>query len=188
MPHKFGHNWSGLLRPERAQAQPPDAILALVAPQPGETVLDLGSGPGYVSLPLAERVGATGRVIAADIAEEPLALLRTAAAAMPQVRTVLVEESRLPLPDASVDAALLVNVLHELADPVGSLGELRRVLRAGGRLGIVDWDPASPGRGPRIEERVPPERAGQWLRAAGFVPEPAAALGAAFYAVRATVG
>jgi ubiquinone/menaquinone biosynthesis C-methylase UbiE len=186
MPHKFGHNWSGLLRPERAEAQPPDAIMALVAPKPGETVLDLGSGPGYVALPLAQRVGAAGRVIAADIAEEPLSLLREAAAAMPQVSTVLVEEARLPLPDASVDAALMVNVLHELADPMASLAELRRVLRAGGRLGIVDWDPAAPGRGPRTEERVPPERAGEWLRAAGFAPEPAEALGAAFYALRAT--
>ncbi len=188
MPHKFGHNWSGLLRPERAQAQPPDAILALGAPRPGETVLDLGSGPGYVSLPLAERVGPAGRVIAADIAEEPLALLRAAAEGMPQVTTLVVEESRLPLAAASVDAALIVNVLHELADPQTSLAELRRVLRPGGRLGIVDWDPAATGRGPAAEERVPPARAGEWLRAAGFRPEPAVPLGTAFYAPRATVG
>jgi ubiquinone/menaquinone biosynthesis C-methylase UbiE len=190
--HKFGGHWSALMRPERLKMQPPEEILALIGPRPGETVLDLGSGPGYVALPLGERVGPQGRVIAADIAPEALDQLRAnaAAAGMAHVSPLLVEETRLPLGEHSVDAALMVNVLHELVDPAASLAELRRVLRPGGRLGIVDWDPAAPaqGRGPRPEERVPAERAVAWLRSAGFEPQAPVAVGAAFYGLQATRG
>jgi ubiquinone/menaquinone biosynthesis C-methylase UbiE len=188
MPHKFGGSWSALIRPERLQMQPPAEILALVGPRPGDTVLDLGSGPGYLMQPLAERVGPLGRVIAADVAPDALAVVRqrAAEAGLRHVEAVQVEESRLGLPAGSVDAALMVNVLHELAEPHASLAELWRVLRPGGRLGIVDWDPAAPGRGPRVEERVPPGRAAEWLRAAGFTPSAPVAVGAAFYGLSAT--
>ena len=190
MAHKFGGNWAMLVSDERRRAQPPEQILALVEPRTGETVLDLGTGPGFVALPLGEAVGPTGRVIAADISAEALEHLRgrAAQAGLTNIVPTLVEESLLPLGAASVDAALLINVLHELADPHTSIAELRRVLRPGGRLGIVDWDPeAGAGRGPSPAERVPSSRAAEWLAAAGFVPGNPVRIGPAFYGLTAAV-
>lgn len=78
---------------------------------------------------------------------------------------------RLILPDASVDVALLFNILHH-DEPVTLLREAFRVLRPGGIAAVVHWnyDPTTP-RGPALEIRPRPEQCIDWGREAGFIFE-----------------
>lgn len=117
-----------------------DGLLREIGPCQGMTVVDLGAGTGYATIPAARAVGPDGTVIAVDGCRELLEILaRKATAAHLPVRTVHADAAELPLPDAGADLALCTYVLHELADPAPALAELHRVLRPGGRLIVADY-------------------------------------------------
>lgn len=103
----------------------------------GSVVIDLGAGPGLFVRALAERYPHL-RAIGVECAPYMLAAVEP----LPANASMLCEDlhdPRLPLADASVDAALASVVLHEMNQPVRVLLELRRCLRPGGRLLILDW-------------------------------------------------
>jgi len=111
-----------------------------LAPIPGETVLDLGSGAGFDALLAAPLVGATGRVIGVDMTPEMLDKARTNAATAGYSH-VEFREGRLealPLEDASVDAVTSNCVINLVPDKSRAFAEIARVLRPGGRLVISD--------------------------------------------------
>lgn len=107
----------------------------------GQTVVDLGCGPGTDLGALAEAVGGAGAVIGLDHDQVAVdaAAERTVGEDVVDVRLCDVHE--LPLADRSADRARTDRVLQHVADPARVLGEVRRVLRAGGRLvmGEPDW-------------------------------------------------
>ena len=109
------------------------ALLALLPSR--WTVADLGCGTGALTAALAPHVK---RVIGVDQSSSMLraARKRTAGAGNVEVRQGSLEA--LPLEDASVDAALMILALVYVAEPLRALGEARRVLRAGGRVVVVD--------------------------------------------------
>lgn len=185
--HKFDPAWAQrLLSPERERLLPPAAILELLEAGPGQTAADIGCGPGFLSLPLARAVApGGGRVLACDISPEMLAMLRRRAeeAGIAALETFESGESSLPLPDASCDRVLLVCLLHELAAPAAFLGEVRRVLRPGGRGLAVDWQARESPFGPPLRSRVPADQAREWLEAAGLSPEAAADVGPHSYGI-----
>ncbi|MDP9420207.1 MAG: methyltransferase domain-containing protein [Actinomycetota bacterium] len=102
----------------------------------GQSVLDVGSGRGATLLPAAGRVGPTGRVLGVDLSEEMVGLLGLEI----EHRGVTNAEARrmdaeaLDVADNSFDVALSSFVLHLLPHPDAAAGELRRVLRPGGRV------------------------------------------------------
>jgi DNA-binding MarR family transcriptional regulator/SAM-dependent methyltransferase len=108
--------------------------------QPGETVLDLGSGAGIDVLIAARRVGPGGRAIGVDMTPEMLAAARANAAAAGianvEFRSGRLEE--LPLEDASVDAVTSNCVINLVPDKGAVFAEIARVLRRGGRLVVSD--------------------------------------------------
>jgi arsenite methyltransferase len=106
--------------------------------RPGETVLDLGSGAGLDLLLSARRVGPTGRVIGLDMTAEMVELARRNAAEAGNVAVLLGRIEQVPLPDASVDVVISNCVVNLSADKPAVLGEVARVLRPGGRIGISD--------------------------------------------------
>ncbi|MFF1920090.1 methyltransferase domain-containing protein [Streptomyces sp. NPDC058221] len=110
--------------------------------RPGETVLDLGCGPGTDFDPLADAVTRTGSVIGVDISQDMVDQARRRTAERPAVDVRLGDVHALPLEDDSVDRAWGDRVLQHVADPAGALAECRRVLRPGGRLVMAepDWD------------------------------------------------
>jgi SAM-dependent methyltransferase len=112
--------------PERF-AERRDWLLARV--QPGEEVLDLGCGEGGFAAALAAH---GTRVVAVEVVDEPLRRARERHPGIDFRRAPL--DGPLPLADASVDVAWLGETLEHLADPVGTLQEVRRVLRPSGRL------------------------------------------------------
>ncbi len=118
-------------------------IARLLAPASGDRVLDAGCGPGYLTLKLAEAVGPDGEVVGVDRDEDMLAVARERAARHPtgdRASFTAGDVTALDLADASVDRAVVVQVLEYVADVAGALAELRRVVRPGGRLVVVDTD------------------------------------------------
>jgi SAM-dependent methyltransferase len=108
--------------------------------EPGERVLDLGSGAGTDSLVAAQMVGAEGRVTGVDMTPEMLTKARAAAAEMGAANVEFVESEaeHLPFPDASFDVVISNGVIDLIPDKDAVFSELHRVLVPGGRLQIAD--------------------------------------------------
>ncbi|MBM3134332.1 MAG: methyltransferase domain-containing protein [Chloroflexi bacterium] len=107
---------------------------------PGETVVDVGSGAGFDSLIAARLVGPTGRVIGFDMTDEMLKKARAGAAAMGATNVEFREglAESLPLPDNFADVVISNGVLNLMLDKTATLTEWFRVLKPGGRLQVGD--------------------------------------------------
>jgi SAM-dependent methyltransferase len=106
----------------------------------GETVLDLGSGGGIDVLLSAKRVGPTGRAIGLDMTDEMLTLARANAAQAGATNVEFVKGTieSMPVPAGSVDVVISNCVINLAADKGAVFGEMARVLRPGGRVGVSD--------------------------------------------------
>jgi SAM-dependent methyltransferase len=130
----------------------PRALHRVLAPQRGERLLEIGPGIGHHALPTAEVLGPTGRLDVLDVQPEMLRTLedRAAARGVTNVVTAAGDAQRLPFPDATFDGAYLVTVLGEIPDAAQALGEMKRVVRPGGRIVTgelwLDPDYVSPAR------------------------------------------
>jgi len=116
------------------------AVLRLLALEPGERVLDVGSGPGLLARDMASTVGPSGRVCGLDPSEPMLARARERCADQPQVSFEKGSAASLPYDDASFDAVVSTQVYEYVPDIPGALAEIARVLRPGGRVAILDTD------------------------------------------------
>lgn len=129
--------------------------------QPGQAVLDIGSGGGIDTILAAKRVGSQGRAIGLDVLEEMCERgRRHAAQAQVEGWTEFVrgEMEDIPLPEGSVDMAISNGVLNLSARKSRALAEIFRVLRPGGRICIADLT---------VEGELPPEVAGDQSAWAG---------------------
>ena len=149
---------------ERDDAGEPRQLVRLLGVKPGMTVADIGAGSGYYVVRLAPIVGPHGRIIAEDVVPEYLRGLRNRVRALGlQNVTVSLGEPHDPrLPAHSVDAAILVHMYHEVAQPYGLLYNLAPALKLGGRIGIVD------AIGPTSEHGTPPSLLRCELAAVGY--------------------
>jgi ubiquinone/menaquinone biosynthesis C-methylase UbiE len=129
----------------REKWQMPARVMDEIGIRPGMTVADVGAEDGWFTFYLADRVGASGRVIAEDINVQALEAVRRRCAEQKVSNvSILVGEPENPkLPAGAVDLALMVNVLSALgnANAETFLGNLAKCLKPEGRLVIIDWDP-----------------------------------------------
>ncbi|MBA2553047.1 MAG: methyltransferase domain-containing protein [Geodermatophilaceae bacterium] len=117
-------------------------VIAALDLHPGESVLDIGSGPGLLSVEMAGAVGPAGRVTGTDISQSMLdmAARRTGPAGAAPVTFHRAGVEALPFPDAVFDAAVATQVLEYVGDVAAALREMHRVLRPGGRALVLDTD------------------------------------------------
>ncbi|HLU40369.1 MAG TPA: class I SAM-dependent methyltransferase [Planctomycetota bacterium] len=148
-------------------------IAALAGVREGMHVADVGAGTGLFTFLFAPKVGAHGRVYAVEIAPRFVDHVRAVAAerGADNVVPVLCSERSVDLPEASVDLVFVCDTYHHFEYPQSTLASIRRALRPGGELFVVDFI-RIPGRSrPWILDHV---RAGQEevtreIEAAGFV-------------------
>lgn len=159
--------WARLVSEERHALLDPQRFVDRLGVRPGDAVADLGAGPGFFTMPLAERVGPSGRVYAVDVSPEMVRILRERGLP-PQVHAEVSEENRFPIPDAVVAVALLGFVLHEISDPTPFLADVRRILAPGGRLVVLEWVPRVEDQGPPLHERLSVEASTRLLADSGF--------------------
>jgi len=120
-----------------------DAVVDLVAPAEGETVLDIGAGMGAATFRAARRVGRKGSVIAIEptpFMRRMIALRRLGNRTRSRVMALDGRAEKLPVGTDMIAAAWAVNVLHHISDLDAAVIELRRVLGPGGRVVLVDED------------------------------------------------
>jgi ubiquinone/menaquinone biosynthesis C-methylase UbiE len=118
-----------------------ERVIALLDPQPGERILDVATGTGVAAFVTAERVGASGEVVATDISEKMVEQTRAYAAAQGVTNMAFerADAEELSHPDGSFDAAMCVLGLMYPADPQRAIEQMLRVLRPGGRAAICVW-------------------------------------------------
>ncbi|WP_159587273.1 class I SAM-dependent methyltransferase [Chelativorans xinjiangense] len=115
------------------------AAINALGPMQGKTILDVGCGAGQTTLQLAERAGNSGRVVGVDIAPAVLMVARARSNHLPAVSLQQADAAQLSLPDQSVDFVYSRFGVMFFADPIHAFGNLRRMLRSGGRIGFVCW-------------------------------------------------
>ena len=132
--HKFDPaNAARLERAERYQLLPPEETLRRLGLRPGMRFLDVGAGTGFFSRAAVAIVGPAGRVIAAEMSPLMIDLLQTNGVAE-NMEVLHCGEYSIPLPEASIDMALLAFVLHENVEGRRLLEEVYRTLKRGGIL------------------------------------------------------
>ena len=142
------------LEKQRDKADEFGQVARLMKVAPGETVADIGAGNGYYVFRFAKLVGPQGKILAEDITPDYLDDLEKRVQASNESNiTVVRGEAHDPrLAPASVDAAVLVHMYHEISQPYGLLHNLAAAMKPGGRVGIVDADdiPSKHGTPPKL--------------------------------------
>lgn len=138
--YTHGHAES-VLRSHRWRTAKNSASYLLPHLRPGMTLLDVGCGPGTITVDLARRLE-SGRVTAIEVTEDALDVARNEARAQQQatIDFLVGDVQDLDLPDDSVDVVHAHQVLQHLGDPVQALREMRRVCRPGGLVAVRDSD------------------------------------------------
>jgi len=137
--HWMGGAW--LLRNKRDREESAIRMREELQLKPGMAVCDMGCGNGYHTLPMAESVKPDGVVYAVDIQPEMLEMLgkRLSEAGLTNVKPLLGTENDGKLPDASCDLILLVDVYHEFSDPEAMLRSMKKALKPGGQIVLVEF-------------------------------------------------
>jgi len=116
------------------------AVVNALALQPGQNVLDIGSGPGLLARDIAQHVGSTGSMLGIDLADNMLASATELCKDLPWVRFEKSDAMSLPYADNSFDRLVSTQVYEYVSDLDGALAEFSRVLKPGGYGVIVDTD------------------------------------------------
>jgi len=152
----------------------PQALLKELGVVTGHLVGDLGcGGAGYFTLPAARLVGEMGKVYAVDILKAALEGVASKAKLenFNNIETVWSDLERVgatKIPEATLDEALLVNILFQSRQNSSLLQEAHRLLKVGGKLLLVDWKVEPTPIGPPVQNRMSPEAVQKIVLQAGF--------------------
>lgn len=155
--------------PGRFETLIPEVMWRAVGDPTPEVIIEIGAGTGLFAQRFAQF--APGAVVyAVDTEQAMLDWLRQnrVEATEGRIITVLSTESAVPLADGVADLVSMINLHHELADPVSIYAEAFRLLKPGGRVLVVDWAPRETQRGPSLAVRATPAVLRDLLAETGF--------------------
>ena len=147
---------ASLEEPGRAEWQKPDEVIRALKLGAGETLCDVGSGPGYFALRAARLLETSGWVYAEDVEASMIDALRdrVSQARLSNVTPILGLPDDPLLPKASCDVVLIVNTYHHFPNGPAFLRRLAKSLKAGGRLVNIDFHKRETPQGPVVARRV----------------------------------
>ncbi len=128
--------------PKREEKMQPARVIEVFGVKKGESIADVGAGTGFFAFRLANTVGAEGKVYAVEIEDELLDYIRNKMEQNKVTNIIPVKSSDTDanLPPASCDKILLVNSYAYFSDPIGFMKALRKALKPGGTVGVIDLD------------------------------------------------
>jgi ubiquinone/menaquinone biosynthesis C-methylase UbiE len=155
---------------KRDRWQQPDRVLETLMLPEAAAVADIGAGGGYFTERFARWVGPAGRVYATDVQEPMLARLRKRVAerSLTNVEVIHASFDGPTLPEACCDLVFFSSVYKEIDGRVDYMRKVRKALREGGRVAILEFRRRTPGAGPPRDVRLPPEKVTDELAQAGF--------------------
>lgn len=153
----------------RDEWQQPEKVIAALEIHPGDVVVDLGSGGGYFTFRLAEAVGPTGKVYAVDIDRDMVDLVakRARDEGKSNIEAILAKPDDPALPKAGVNLVFTSNTYHHIDKRVAYFADLRKYLRPGARVAVIDFDRRAWLEG-LLRHYTPPEFIRREMEQAGY--------------------
>ncbi len=126
----------------REQWQQPQKVVDSLQIRAGAVVADLGAGGGYFTFRLADAVGQAGKVVAVDVDPEMTELIEAQARkdARKNVETIVAKPADPMLPATGVDLVFTSNTYHHIDNRIAYFANLRKYLRPGARVAVIDFD------------------------------------------------
>jgi arsenite methyltransferase len=142
--------------PKRDEYQKPHEVITALNLKPGEVVADIGAGSGYFTFRLAHHAGDTGRVYAVDVSPDMIVHLNRLIRDLPvkNVVTILAAPDDPLLADASIDRFFICDTWHHIGDHARYLALLKKMLKPGGQVVMIDFKKAETPVGPPMEMRI----------------------------------
>lgn len=155
--------------PKRDAYQKPHEVITALDLKPGEAIADIGAGSGYFSFRFAHHVG-PGRVYAVDISPEMILHMnrRIRDLAITNITTVLAQPDDPLLADGSLDRVFICDVWHHVENQKEYLAKVKKMLKPGGQLVMIDFQKRELPVGPPLEMKIAREDLVRQLERAGF--------------------
>lgn len=156
--------------PARDAYQKPHEVLKALDLKEGEIIADIGAGSGYFAFRFAHHVGDKGRVYAVDISPDMVVHMnrRIRDLKLTNVVTVLVAPDDPLLPDASIDRFFICDTWHHIENQTQYLGLLKRMLKPGGQVVMIDFQKRELPVGPPMEMKIARDDLVRQMESNGF--------------------
>lgn len=154
--------------PKRLEYLNPDLIWEKAAFKNPMVLIDIGAGTGFFALLFSKKI--KGKVYACDISDEMFKWMddNLPIESKGIVIPVKMDENSVPLPDGAADLVYMINLHHELEEPLRIIQDSSRLLKKGGKLMIIDWKKEKTPEGPPLELRVQEATIESQMRKCGF--------------------
>ncbi|MBI4155772.1 MAG: class I SAM-dependent methyltransferase [Candidatus Zambryskibacteria bacterium] len=151
----------------------PEKVIEQCGIQAGMTIADLGAGSGRYSMAAAKALASTGKVYAIDVQKDLLSKLKNLAVreGLYNIEVIWGDIDKVngtKLREASIDLALLCNILFQIESKENIVKEIKRILKPHGRVLVVDWTDSFGGLGPKPEAVVKKETTKEMFQKTGF--------------------
>jgi ubiquinone/menaquinone biosynthesis C-methylase UbiE len=169
--HSDPKSYIGALEdPKRDTYQKPQEIMMALGLKPGEVIADIGAGSGYFTFRLALHVGEKGKVYAVDVSPEMILHINRRAREMKttNVVSILADPDDPLLPDGSVNRFFFCDSWHHIANQTKYLSLMRRMLKPGGEVVMIDFHKKDLPIGPPIQMKIAREDLIKQMESNGF--------------------
>ncbi|MBM7573257.1 class I SAM-dependent methyltransferase [Aquibacillus albus] len=160
-----------LISEERKALLPPEKMIEYLDIGSSDIVADLGAGNGYFTIPIAKSTNDT--VYAVDIEPKMLDMFKENAAKenIDNIHYVESDLVKIKLDDESVNKAIVSMVIHEVSSIDDTLNEIKRILKPGGQILLIEWKAIETESGPPLHERIPATDMLETIKSANFDAE-----------------